>query len=98
MCLEPSSLIQLFQFWVPSSTQLDEALVGSVRQPLLFLKFDTESEQVTLRILKQLSRFEASKDLDPEVVTEILTNTALRDRLSGPPQIALLMRKSCGSR
>ena len=82
ICLEPSSLIQLFQFWVPSSTELDEALVGSVRQPLLFLNFDAESEKVTLRILSQLSRFEGSEILSPEVASEILTNTALRDRLS----------------
>ena len=82
ICLEPSSLIQLFQFWVASSTELDEALVGSVRQPLLFLNFDSESEKVTLRILSQLSRFEGSESLSPDVASEILTNTALRDRLS----------------
>ena len=81
VCLEPSSLIQLLQFWVPSSTQLDEALVGSIRQPLLFLPFDAESEQVTLRILNQLSRFEGAGDLDVEVASEILTSTALRNRL-----------------
>lgn len=81
VCLEPSSLIQLLQFWVPSSTQLDEALVGSVRQPLLFLPFDSESEQVTLRILNQLSRFEGAGDLDVEVASEILTSAALRNRL-----------------
>lgn len=81
VCLEPSSLIQLFQFWVPSSIQLDEALVGSVRQPLLFLPFDAESEQVTLRILNQLSRFEGAGDLDVAVVSEILTSAALRNRL-----------------
>ena len=82
ICLEPSSLIQLFQFWIPSSVKLDEALVGSVRQPLLFLTFDRQSEQVTLRILSQLSRFEGSGDLDADVATEILTNTALRNRLA----------------
>ena len=82
ICLHPSSLIQLFQFWVPSSTRLDEALVGSVRQPLLFLTFDYQSEQITARILKQLSRFEGAEDLDTDVATEILTNQALRDRLS----------------
>ena len=82
ICLEPSSLIQLFQFWVPSSTELDEALVGSVRQPLLFLNFDSESEKVTLRILSQLSRFEGSESLSLGVASEILTNAALRDRLS----------------
>ena len=82
ICLEPASVIQLFQFWVPSSLELDEALVGSVRQPLLFLKFGVESEQVTLRILAQLSRFDAAGDLSTEVAMEILTNDALRQRIS----------------
>ena len=83
VCLEPSSLILLFQFWVPSSAELDEALVGSVRQPLLFLAFDEQSEQVTLRILNQLSRFEGAGDLEIDVASEILTNQALRNRLAG---------------
>ena len=82
ICLEPASLIQLFQFWVPSSSELDEALVGSIRGPLLFLNFDTESEQVTLRILAQLSRYEGAGDLSPDLAVELLTNAALRDRIS----------------
>ncbi len=82
VCLQPPSLIQLFQFWIPASSHLDEALVGSIRQPLLFLNFDVASEQVTLRILNQLSRFESAGDLSPELAAEILTNTALRDRLA----------------
>ena len=81
VCLEPSSLIQLFQFWIPSSTNLDEALVGSVRQPLLFLTFDKQSEQVTLRILSEISRFEGIGDLDADTASAILTSTALRNRL-----------------
>ena len=86
ICLEPASIIQLFQFWVPSSTQLDEALVGSIRQPLLFLNFGMESEQVTLRILGQLSRFDGAGDLSPDVALEILTNEALRQRISSSAQ------------
>ena len=82
VCLLPSALIQLFQFWVPSLAQLDEALVGSVRQPLLFLEYDRQAEEVTLRILRQISRYSEAGDLDPDVVTEILTNEALRNRLS----------------
>ena len=82
ICLEPAAIIQLFQFWVPSSTELDEALVGSIRQPLLLLDFDIESEQITLRILDQLSRFDGAEDLPPDVAVEILTNQALRERIS----------------
>lgn len=82
ICLEPAAIIQLFQFWVPSSAELDEALVGSIRQPLLLLDFDIESEQITLRILDQLSRFDGAEDLPPDVAVEILTNQALRERIS----------------
>ena len=81
VCLEPSTLVQMLQFWIPSAVSLDEALVGSLRQPLLFLPFDMESEQVTVRILNQLSRYENVNDLEVEVVAEILTNQALRNRL-----------------
>lgn len=82
ICLHPRSLIQLFQFWIPSSTTLDEALVSSVRHPLLFLNFDNDAERITTRILNQLSRYEGAEDLNPDIATEILTNQALRDRLS----------------
>ena len=85
LCLHPSSLIYLFQFWVPSSTRLDEALVGSLRQPLLFLDFDIPSEQVTLRILAQLSQYANAENLDSDVAAEILTNTALRERIASAP-------------
>jgi len=82
ICLDPASLIHMFQFWIPSSSKLDEALVGSIRQPLLFLNFDTESEQITIKILEQLSRFIDAEDLTPNTVKEILINSALRKRIS----------------
>lgn len=82
VCLDPGTLLQMMQFWLPSTQTLEEALVGTLRQPLLFLPFDLESEQVTIRILNQLSRYENSEDLDVSVVAEILTNQALRNRIS----------------
>lgn len=85
LCLHPTSLIHLFQFWVPSSTRLDQALVGSLRQPLLFLDFDIASEQVTLRILAQLSQYINAEHLHPDVATEILANSALRARIEQSP-------------
>ena len=85
MCLHPTSLIHLFQFWVPSSMKLDTALVGSLRQPLLFLDFDIDSEQVTLRILAQLAHYINAKGVTDDVAVEILTNTALRERMASSP-------------
>lgn len=84
LCLDPASLIHMFQFWIPSYSELDEALVNSLRYPLLFLNFNTESEQVTIKILEKLSRYIGAEDLAPDTVKEILINSALRERLSKP--------------
>lgn len=80
-CLTPSSLIQLLQFWAPRTEELERALVGAMREPLLFLGFDGGSEQVTLRILKAISRFENIGDLSESSIANVLTNDALRSRL-----------------
>lgn len=84
LCLDPASLIHMFQFWIPSYSELDEALVNSLRYPLLFLNFNTESKQVTIKILEKLSRYIGAEDLAPDTVKEILANSALRERLSEP--------------
>ena len=81
VCLHPTTLIDLYQFWVPSTTTLDEALVGGIRQPLLFLDFDVGSEQITLRILSQISRYGNAQNINPEAASAILTNNALRERI-----------------
>lgn len=81
ICLLPSALIQLIQFWAPRSEALDAALVGAMREPLLFLDFDRESERVTSTILAALSRFENVGDMSPELMYKILTNDALRERI-----------------
>lgn len=80
-CLTPASLIQLLQFWAPRTEELERALVGAMREPLLFLGFDGDSEQVTLRILKAISRFENIGDLSESSIANVLTNEALRSRL-----------------
>lgn len=40
--LYPSNLVQLIQFWVPRSPDLEESLVDSLRLPLFFQSFDPE--------------------------------------------------------
>lgn len=82
VCLHPAMLIDMFQFWVPSSTTLDEALVGSIRHPLMFLDFDIVAEKVTLRILAQISRYGNAEDISTEAAASILTNNALRERIT----------------
>jgi hypothetical protein len=81
ICLSPSSLVQLLQFWAPRSDELDTALVGAIREPLLFLDFDSSTEQATIRILQALSRFDGVGDLSTKTIYNVLTDDALRSRL-----------------
>lgn len=81
VCLHPSALMQLLQFWVPRSAALDEAVVGSLRWRFLFHDFDPKAESITLRILQTLSRFEDIADIPTETVKKVLLNEALRQKL-----------------
>jgi hypothetical protein len=81
ICLLPSALIQLIQFWAPRSDVLDAALVSSMREPLLFLDFDRDAERVTTAILGALSRFENVDDMSQATMFKVLSNNALRSRI-----------------
>ena len=82
ICVHPTTLVQLFQFWVPHDARLDEALVSTLRLPFLFLEFDIDVERAIVRILAALARFEGSPELSVETITHMLMNEALRDRMS----------------
>lgn len=81
LCLHPTSLIQLLQFWVPRTKEFEEAMLGSLRLPFLFQAFDVESERTSLRILKGLGRFEGRDDISAETITKVILNDGLRARL-----------------
>jgi hypothetical protein len=81
VCIHPATLVQMLQFWVPRTLELEEALVGSIRLPFLFEDFDAEAERVTIRILAALTRFSNVGDLPTETVASILVNDALRQKL-----------------
>ena len=81
VCLHPSTLIQLLQFWVPRTKDFEEAMLGSLRLPFLFQKFDIEAERTSLRILKGLGRFERRDDISAETITSVVLNDGLRARL-----------------
>lgn len=85
VCLHPTALIQMLQFWVPRSEEAERAMMGSIRLPFLFHEFDPESERVTVNILRSLNRFERSEDLTSDTVGRVLMNTALRQRIRGEP-------------
>jgi hypothetical protein len=81
ICLHPTSLIQLLQFWVPRTKEFEEAVLGSLRLPFLFQDFDAEAERTSLRILKGIGRFENSEHLPEEAITDVVLNEALRARI-----------------
>ncbi|TCV81059.1 hypothetical protein [Sulfurirhabdus autotrophica] len=81
LCLHPTSLIQLLQFWVPRTKEFEEAMLGSMRLPFLFQEFDAEGERTSLRILKGLGRFEGRDDISVQTLTSVILNDGLRARL-----------------
>ena len=52
VCIHPSALLQMLQFWVPRTSQFEEAMLGALRLPLLFHDFDPDVEAITMRILE----------------------------------------------
>ena len=87
ICIHPTALIQMLQFWVPRTDMLEEALLASLRLPLFFSEFDPEAEKVTMAILRTLSRYENVADIPTETVAKILLNESLRARMSATPQV-----------
>jgi hypothetical protein len=81
ICLHPTSLIQLLQFWVPRTKEFEEAILGSLRLPFLFQEFDSEAERTTIRILKGLGRFDVGDQIPKETITHVILNEGLRHRL-----------------
>lgn len=82
VCIHPSTLVQLLQFWIPRDEALDRAVAASFRLPILMGEFDDRAQEVTIRILRRLARFEGVADLSQETIREILVGEALRGRIS----------------
>ncbi len=93
LCIHPTVLLQALQLWEPRSPDLDIALIHTVRA-FLPQVFDPHAEQVAIRILTALSRFENVDDLSEETIAAILLSQALRNRIGGTSdrveQIALI--------
>jgi hypothetical protein len=87
ICLHPTTLIQMLQFWVPRTPQFEEAMIKSMQLPFLFQEFDLKAEQVTIRILETLGRFEKVGDLSRETVSAILMKEALRQKMLVEPNV-----------
>lgn len=77
----PTNLIQMLQFWVPRTTEFEQAILSSIR-PLLTHSLDPDTEQTTIDILSHLSTYEVDS-WSKEVVLNTLTNKTLRQRIRG---------------
>ena len=82
VCLHPTSLIQLLQFWVPRNAAFEEAVLGSIRLPFLFQELDSNAERTSLRILDGIGRFENSENIPEDAIVKVALNEALRARIS----------------
>lgn len=82
VCLHPTTLLQLLQFWVPRSEAFERAVLGSMRLPFLFSEFDEGSEKVTVDILAAMSRLDGVEKLPVSTLRSMLLNEALRTRIA----------------
>ncbi|CAG2129858.1 hypothetical protein LMG19282_00243 [Cupriavidus campinensis] len=80
VCIDPSSFIQYAQFWTPRSAEFEKALFGSLRLPLLFRDFDSDTEDVTVAILRRMATFEEVHTFSPAELQTILLDKAVRSR------------------
>ena len=81
ICLHPTSLIQLLQFWIPRTREFEEAILGSACLPFLFHDLDYEAERTSLRILKGIGRLEGNDQIPEAVISHVMLNDGLRARL-----------------
>ena len=86
VCVHPTVLLQLLQLWVPQNELLEAALVSSL-QPLLPHEFDRQAEEITIRILRSLSRIEGSEVLGQETIAHILVDEAMRSRIGAASNV-----------
>ncbi|MDD3323258.1 MAG: hypothetical protein PHS59_17630 [Paludibacter sp.] len=81
ICLHPNELISMLQFWVPRTEKFEKAILGNFRMPFLFKEVESDSEKISIEILSSLSQFEGHQSFSKELVAEILTNRALRQKI-----------------
>jgi hypothetical protein len=81
VCMHPAALTQMLELWVPRGEKVDEAILASLRIPLFFYSFDPAAEEITVRILRTLSRFENVGDIPVETVAQLVLDESLRERM-----------------
>ena len=81
LCLHPTSLVHLLEFWVPRTQKFEEALLGGLRLPFLFQDFDPNAERLSLKIISRLGRFQGSQHIPHETILNVVMNDSLRSRI-----------------
>lgn len=81
ICLHPNEFISMLQFWVPRTEKFENAILGSFRLPFFFKEVDSDSEKISMDILRAMTQYEDNEKFSSELVTEILTNKALRQKI-----------------
>jgi len=81
ICLHPNEFISMLQFWVPRTEKFENAIMGNFRLPFFFKEVDSDSEKISIEILRSMSQYEDSEKFTTELVTEMLTNKALRQKI-----------------
>ena len=81
ICIHPAELIQILRIWEPRTTDTQQALMSALRLPFMFYEFDDGSEDISMRILKALSRFDHIETLDAEAIRDIVLSDAVRSKV-----------------
>lgn len=87
ICIHPTTLVQLLQFWIPRTQLLEDALYSSLWLPFIFRDFDPQSENITIEIVKTLGRFENIGDLPKDTIVRILVDEVLRQKITNETDI-----------
>ena len=96
ICVHPATLIQMLRLWTPRTESFDTAMLHCVRS-LLPQARETDTEAVTLKILRSISRFERADQLPEATVSSVLLNQAVRagmEGVTGPIEQNQLVREA----
>ena len=81
VCIHPTELVQILRLWEPRSTDIEQALMSTLRLPFMFYEFNSGQEAASMHVLKALSRFEHIEFLGPDAIRDIVLNDNVRSKI-----------------
>jgi len=87
ICLQPSDLMNMLQFYLPRDENLETAMFENFRLPLMFKDYDEESEKISLSILSAIALFENSENIKKQTIIDYETNNAIRSKIKSHTSI-----------